>query len=103
MSKRKYTHIQEIEPELLAMREAGYTRQEIADKLGLEKEQIKSWITRYSRKQAQLAAGILPKRRGRPRKGSASGGIITKQQHEIDRLKMENELLRDFLKSVGRM
>ncbi len=37
MSKRKYTHMKEIEPELLAMRKAGYTRQEMADKPGLKK------------------------------------------------------------------
>ena len=103
MSKRKYTHIKEIEPELLAMRKAGYTRQEIADKFGLEKEQIKSWINRYNREQARLAVGILPRRRGRPRKSAASRDIVKEQQYEIERLKMENQLLRDFLQSVGRM
>ena len=34
------------------MREEGRTRQEIADTLGLEKEQIKNWINRYNREQA---------------------------------------------------
>ncbi len=102
MSKRKYTHIKEIEPELLAMRKDGYTRQEIADKLGLEKEQIKNWIKRYNREQARLAAGLPPKRRGRPRKDVAPRDIVLEQQHEINRLKMENQLLRDFLRSVGR-
>ena len=103
MSKRKYTHIKEIEPELVSMREAGYTRQEIADKFGLEKEQVKNWIRRYNRQQAQLAAGLPPKRRGRPRKDSNPRDIVTQQQYEINRLKMENQLLRDFLQSVGRM
>ena len=102
MSKRKYTHIKEIETELLAMREAGYTRQEIADQLGLEKEQVKNWIIRYNRKQARLAAGLVPKHRGRPRKNSAPKDIVSEQQYEINRLKMENELLRDFLQSVER-
>ena len=101
MSKRKYTHIKEIEPELLAMRKAGYTRQEIADKFGLEKEQIKSWINRYNREQARLAAGLPPKHRGRPRKCEVQD-IVAEQQYEINRLKMENQLLRDFLRSVGR-
>ena len=102
MSKRKYTHIKEIEPELLAMRKAGYTRQEIADHFGLEKSQIKSWITRYNHEQARQAAGLPPKHRGRPRK-DAPPASIAEYQYEIDRLKMENELLRDFLQSVGRM
>lgn len=41
MSKRKYTHIQELEEEILRMRQEGGTRQEIADRLGLNKSQIK--------------------------------------------------------------
>ena len=102
MSKRKYTHIKEIESELLAMREAGYTRQEIADQFGLEKEQIKSWIKRYNHEQARQAAGLPPKRRGHSRKDEGSKDIVSEQQREIKRLKMENELLRDFLQSVGR-
>lgn len=101
MSKRNYTHIKTIEPELLAMRKAGYTRQEIADHFGLEKSQIKSWITRYNREQVRLAAGLLPKRRGRPRKNAAPANI-KEYQDEINRLKMENELLRDFLQFAGR-
>ena len=102
MSKRKYTHIKEIEPELLAMRKAGYTRQEIADKLGLELKQIKNWINRYNREQARLAAGLPPRHRGRPRKDAGPKDIVAEQQYEIKRLKMENQLLRDFLQSVGR-
>ena len=101
MLKRKYTHIKELEPKLLAMRKAGYTRKEIADKFGLEKEQIKSWINRYNREQARLAAGLPPKHRGRPRKDEVRD-IMAEQQYEINRLKMENQLLRDFLRSVGR-
>ena len=50
MSKRKYTHVQELEGEILAMRKEGATRQEIADQLGLSKSQIKNWINRYNRR-----------------------------------------------------
>ena len=102
MSKRKYVHIKEIESELLAMRNAGYTRQEIADHFGLEKSQIKNWINRYNREQDRLLAGLPPKRRGRPRK-DASPTSIAEYQYEIKRLKMENQLLRDFLQFMGRM
>ena len=42
MSKRKYTHMKELEMQILSMRESGMTRQEIADELGLEKGQIKN-------------------------------------------------------------
>ena len=65
MPKRKYAHIKEIEPELLAMRNADCTRQEIADHFGLEKNQIKNWFSRYNRAQDRLAAGLPPKHRGR--------------------------------------
>lgn len=43
MSKRKYTHVKELESIIISLREAGLTRQKIADELGLTKAQIKSW------------------------------------------------------------
>ena len=54
MPKRKYTHIKELEVQILSMRESGMTRQEIADELGLEKGQIKNWIARYNRRGSLL-------------------------------------------------
>ena len=102
MSRRKYTHIQALEQEILRMRQGGATRQEIANQLGLSKSQIKDWINRYNRKQAKLEAGITPRPKGRPRKDSAPGDIIAEQAYEIQRLRMENELLRDFLQFTGR-
>lgn len=101
MSKRKYTDIKALEPEMLAMRAAGYTRQEIANHFGLEKEQVKNWINRYNREQSRIAAGLPVKRRGGPRKKDASISI-EEYKYEIQRLKMENNLLRDFLRLAGR-
>ena len=100
MSKRNYTHIKMIEPEIIAMREAGKTRREIAEHFGLEKRQIAWWVSRYNKAQAKLAAGISPRPKGRPRKD----GQPPKQdlQKEIDRLRMENKLLRDFLQFTER-
>jgi len=103
MSKRKYTQIKAIEPEIIAMREAGKTRREIAEHFGLEKRQIAWWVSRYNKAQAKLAAGITPRPKGRPRKDAAPGDIVAEQAHEINRLKMENKLLRDFLRLTGRM
>ena len=100
MGKRKWTNIKAVEAEIIKMREEGRTRQEIADMLGLEKVQIKNWISRYNREQARLAAGLPPKRRGRSRKSGYT--TIEECQYEIRRLKMENELLRDFLRFTGR-
>ena len=102
MSKRKYTHIAELEGVIQAMREAGATRQEIADHFGLTKKEVKDWITRYNRRQAKLEAGILPRAKGRPGKDAAPRDIVAEQAHEIQRLRMENQLLRDFLRFTGR-
>ena len=102
---RKYTKIKALEPEIIAMRAAGKTRREIAEALGLEKSQIKGWINRHNKEEERRKAGILPKKKGRPRKNAEPTNpeeIIKEQAYEIKRLKMENELLRDFLQSVGR-
>ena len=100
MSKRSYTKIGAMEQELLAMRKSGKTNREIAERFGLELKQVKWWVTRYNRKQDKLRAGILPRPKGRSRKDGQpphQGG-----QTELERLRMENRLLRDFLQSIGR-
>ena len=101
MSRRKYTHVQVMEKQIVSMREAGMTRQEIADELGLEKEQIKNWVARYNRRKADLLQGLLTKPKGRPRKRP----LTTEEDYTrtIARLEMENKLLRDFLQSTERM
>lgn len=102
MSGRKYAHIQLLEEEILDMRQKGATRQEIADRFGLSKSQIKNWINRYNRRRAKQEAGIFLRPHGRPRKSDAPRDIVAEQAYEIRRLRMENELLRDFLRFTGR-
>ncbi len=102
MSKRKYTKIKEIEPEIMAMREAGQTLREIAEHFGLEKKQLKNLINRYNRRQKKIEAGIIPRPKGRPRKDALPRDLVAEQAYEINRLKMENKLLRDFLQLTGR-
>ena len=68
MSKRKYTHIKAMEQQIVTMREVGMTRQEIADELGLTKEQIKGWIKRYNRRGRKFLQEREHKAKGRPRK-----------------------------------
>ncbi len=101
MSKRAYTHIEQFEPLILSMREAGMTRREIADELGLTIIQIKKRITRYNHRQSKLAAKIALKEKGRPRKQPLNSPEA--YEREISRLQMENKLLRDFLQFTGRM
>ena len=100
MSKRKYTHIKELEELVITMRESGMTRQEIAEELGLDKIQVKNCVYRYNHRKALLVRGNEPRPKGRPRKD----GQAPKQdlQKEIERLRMENKLLRDFLRSGER-
>ena len=100
MSKRKYTHIKGLEDLVISMRESGMTRQEIADELGLDKIQIKNCVYRYNHRRTLLACGHEPRPKGRPRKD----GQPPKQdlQKEVERLRMENKLLRDFLQSTER-
>ena len=101
MSKRRYTRIQEYESIIVAMREAGRTNREIADELGVELRQIKWWVSRYNKRQALIMEGKTPKAKGRPRKD----GQPPRQdvQKELERLRMENKLLRDFLQFTERM
>ena len=94
MSKRKYAHMKELEEQVISMRESGMTRQEIADELGLDKIQIKNCIYRYNCRRTQLAHGHVARPRGRPCKDP---------QKELERLRMENKLLRDFLQFMERM
>ena len=101
MAKRKWTNMQVLESQILAMREAGLSRRMIADELGLELRQIENWINRRNRARAKMSLGIVPKRKGRPRKGPLS--TAEEYEQEIARLQMENKLLRDFLQLTERM
>ena len=103
MNKRNYTHIQELLPEIKAMLAEGKTQREVAEYYGFkDKYVVKQLLARERRKERELEAGIIPRPKGRPRKGSAPRDIIADQAYEIRRLRMENDLLRDFLQSVGR-
>ena len=108
MSKQKMKDNEQI---IIQLREAGKSRQEIADSLGLTKVQIKNWINRYNRQQKKQAIGIPTLPTGRPRKDY----VLTEEnkveyykrqlrltKSENHRLKMENELMRDFLSLTGK-
>lgn len=86
----------------MAMREAGQTLREIAVHFGLEKRQLENLVNRYNRRQREIEAGIPPRPKGRPRKDAPPRDVVSEQAYEINRLKMENKLLRDFLQLTGR-
>ena len=58
MSKRKYTHVKLLEPEILEMRASGKTKREIAEHFGLTTEQVKELLKRYRRKERKISVGI---------------------------------------------
>ena len=100
MTKRKYTRIKAVEGLIVTMRAEGLTLREIGDELGLSYKQMRDWSYRHNREQRNIAAGKEPRPKGRPRKD----GQPPKQdaQKELERLRMENKLLRDFLRSMER-
>lgn len=76
-------------PEMEQLRREGKTYQEIASAVGLRKEQVKGYFKR-DRQEAR--------RRGYPRSKKADA-LKTNQElrSELKRLRMEIDLLRDFL------
>lgn len=81
----------------------GKHKREIAEYFGLrDKQVVKELLKRERRKERKLEAGILPRPKGRSRKDGSPRDLVAEQAYEIQRLRMENKLLRDFLQSTGR-
>ncbi|MCL2019276.1 MAG: imidazolonepropionase [Oscillospiraceae bacterium] len=98
---RKYTRIKTFEKEILEMVKNGSTQREIAEHFGFkDKEVVRGFLRRERRNQKKIITGTVPKPKGRPRKD----GLLSQQsvENELKRLKMENELLRDFLRLAER-
>ena len=94
MSKRNYTHVKELLPAILAMVEQGKTQREIAEHYGFKDKLVVKKLLERSRKNQTN----IPKIRGRkPAK------TLQEYKYENKRLKMEVELLRDFLSLTERM
>ena len=103
MAKRTYTQVQVLLPEIREMIAAGKTQREIAEHYGFSsKTVVKQLLNRERKKLQKEAAGIVIRPKGRPRKDAPPRDIVAEQQYEINRLKMENKLLRDFLQFTER-
>ncbi|HEX2926861.1 MAG TPA: helix-turn-helix domain-containing protein [Ruminiclostridium sp.] len=97
--KRKWTNIERLATMIMQMRSEGYSRQQIANALGLKKVQVKNWINRNNRRQKAIPK--VPGHRGRPRKR-----LINETEAmalRIRELEREVELYRSFLQVAGRM
>ena len=92
---RQYTNLEQYEEIILRQKAKGCTRREIAEKVNITPDQVHQFLCRYNRKQRNIKVGILPKKKGRPTK-------LNSMETEIARLRMENELLRDFLSLTER-
>ena len=88
MSKRSYTHVKELLPAIQEMVEQGKTQREIAEYYGFKDKLVVKRLLERARKKERT----VPKVRGRkPAK------TLQEYKCENKRLKMEVELLRDFL------
>ena len=90
---RRYQKIKLMLPQIEEMIEEGKSHREIEVELGLEGDRpIHNLLKRERRKATEI-----PKKRGR--KAAVS---LSEYKYENKRLRMENELLRDFLHLAGR-
>ena len=97
---RSYTKVECLAEEVFRRKAAGETNREIGECFGLTKEQVKQLATRQRRKQRLMERGYIPRPKGRPRKNAVSEEM--RQQNEVAQLRMQVELLRNFLSEVGR-
>ena len=91
---RKYEKVSELLPIIKELISQGKTQQQIAEKLGLSDSRV-IWNFLYRERQKEIQG--LPKFRVRkPAK------TLQEYKYENKRLKMENELMRDFLSLTER-
>ena len=100
---RIYQHTQELLSVIKELLAQGMSQREIEERLDLKGSRpVHQLLMRENRKERRMAAGIMQRPKGSPRKDSAQRDNIAEQAYEIQRLKMENELLRDFLSLTGK-
>ena len=92
---RKYTKVEQLAEIVKARYHQGETYGEIAASFGLEKKQLRNLMERQRRKERMLAAGYMLRPKGRPRKEAVREE--DKQHNELVSLRMQVELLRNFL------
>ena len=91
---RRYQKMQALLPGIKQMLEEGKSQREVAEILGLEGDRpVHNLLKREKKKEIQ---GIRKARGRKPAK------TLEEYKRENERLRMENELLRDFLQSTGR-
>ena len=97
---RSYRKVECLEEEVFRRKAAGETNREIGEHFGLSKEQVKQLVTRQRRKQRLIEHGYIPRPKGRPRKTEETEEM--RRNNELAELRMQVELLRNFLCEAGR-
>lgn len=97
---RSYTKVECLAEEVFRRKAAGETNREIGEQFGLSKEQIRGLVKRQNRKQRLIENGYIPRPKGRPRKTEVTEEM--RRNNELVELRMQVELLRNFLSEVGR-
>lgn len=91
---RKYQHTMEQLPQIKELLGKGMTQKQVEERLGLTGYRpVHGLLKRERKKEVQ---GVAKPRGRKPAK------TLAEYKYENKRLKMENELLRDFLQSTGR-
>ena len=98
---RNYNNIEYLASEVFARKAAGETHREIAKAYNLTLKQIRSLVCRQNRKRKLAAQGYILRPKGRPRKDYQNDEAI--RNNEIISLRMQVDVLRNFLSEVGRM
>lgn len=111
-----YKQVSKYGKEIIELREQGYTNREIAEHLGMTREQIRGFIKRRNRKNEKIASGQIGNKRRvhksenelpvsvqRLSELSQMRYVMASQEKYIKQLEMENELMRDFLSLTERM
>ena len=97
---RSYVKVEYLAEEVFRRKEAGETNRGIGEHFGLTKNQVKQLVTRQRKKQRLIENGYIPRPKGRPRKAEVTEEIRLK--NELVELRMQVELLRNFLLEAGR-
>jgi len=97
---RSYVKMECLAEEVFRRKTAGETNREIGERFGLTKRQVEQLVNRQNRKRRLIENGYMPRPKGRPRKDGADESV--RQQNELVQLRMQVELLRNFLLEVGR-
>ena len=98
--RQKYTKVEELAGIIFARKAAGETNRQIGESYGLTLNQVKELVSRQNRKRRLIAQGYIPRPKGRPRKNPEDEEI--RRNNELIQLRMQVELLRNFLSEAGR-